>query len=126
MKKVRAWSLRVRRACFCSLRKANILNFPVTGRFSIQGRRLNWNCRRKERNRFLPAFAAAALSLVFAFAWHFIRHCRPEAYLALDINPSIYFSLNGEGQVIKADPLNEEAHEILKGLQLQGKTSGKR
>ncbi|HHT45850.1 MAG TPA: hypothetical protein GX004_00970 [Firmicutes bacterium] len=75
----------------------------------------------KKRNRFLPAFAAAALSLVFAFCLAFYSALyRPEAYLALDINPSIYFSLNGEGQVIKADPLNEEAHEILKGLQLQG------
>ncbi len=77
---------------------------------------------KKKGNRFSPALAAAAVILVFACCLAFYSAlCRPKAYLALDINPSLYFSLNGEGEVIKAEPLNEDAQEILKGLQLQGK-----
>lgn len=76
----------------------------------------------RKRNLFLPAFAAAAVILVFACCLALYSALyRPEAYLALDINPSLYFSLNEEGRVIKAEPLNEDAEEILKGLRLQGK-----
>jgi hypothetical protein len=77
---------------------------------------------KKKRNRFFLPFAAAAVILVFACCLVFYSVLyRPAAYLALDINPSLYFSLNGEGQVLKAEPLNEDAQEILKDLRLQGK-----
>lgn len=77
----------------------------------------------KKGNRFSLAFAAAAIILVFACCLAFYSASyRPKAYLALDINPSLYFSLNGEGRIIKAEPLNEDAQEILKGLRLQGKS----
>lgn len=77
---------------------------------------------KKKGNRFFLPFAAAAVILVFACCLVFYSVLyRPAAYLALDINPSLYFSLNGEGQVLKAEPLNEDAQEILKDLRLQGK-----
>lgn len=75
-----------------------------------------------KKNRFLPAFAAAAVIMVLTFSLAlYSAFTRPAAYLALDINPSLYFSLNEEGLVIKAEPLNQDAEELLKGLQLQGK-----
>ncbi len=44
---------------------------------------------------------------------------RAEAYLALDINPSILLSLDDNATVIKAEALNDEGEEILKNIELK-------
>lgn len=42
-----------------------------------------------------------------------------EAYLALDINPSILLSLNKKAAVLKAEAINTEGQELLQNLQLK-------
>ncbi len=43
------------------------------------------------------------------------------AYIALDINPSVQFRIDGEGAVISAEALNQDGRSLLEGLQLAGK-----
>ncbi len=43
------------------------------------------------------------------------------AFIALDINPSVQFRIDGDGAVISADALNEDGRSLLAGLRLAGK-----
>jgi hypothetical protein len=63
---------------------------------------------------------AASLFCIIALTFIFnVFTTRTEAYLALDINPSILLSLGHNAEVIKAEALNREGEEILRDLKLK-------
>lgn len=68
--------------------------------------------------------AAAVLVLIFSFYIWFATRAEPEifAYVDLDINPSIEFSIDEKNVVIGLTPLNYDAQKIVRTL---GKTRGK-
>jgi len=73
--------------------------------------------------RYLALAASLFLIIALAFTMQ-MAIFRPEAYLALDINPSLLLSLDKKAVVIKAEALNPEGEEILENLHLKGEQAG--
>ncbi len=65
-------------------------------------------------------FAAAAI-FAFIVIFGLNIYSRETAYISLDINPSIAFSINDYGLVINASAYNSEAAAIIDGLQIKNK-----
>jgi hypothetical protein len=66
---------------------------------------------------------AATLFIIITLSFQILSIPRQEAYLALDINPSLLVSLDEEAIVVKAQPLNQEAERLLQNLHLPGKSA---
>lgn len=75
---------------------------------------------RKKLFPLLPAAGMVAALLIF-LVLSLIQPAgaTPEAYLALDINPSILFSLDENARVTEAEGFNEEGERILARLELE-------
>ena len=66
----------------------------------------------------LAGCAAALIIAVTGMAFASIRDTL--AVVSLDVNPGIEISIDRNERVLKADPVNEEAAEILSGMDLKG------
>lgn len=60
---------------------------------------------------FLGAFGPAPVTAGFG-------QCA--AFIALDINPSVQFKIDGDGLVLQAEALNEDGRKLLSGMDLKG------
>ncbi len=65
------------------------------------------------------ASAAAAVVLCTVSVW---AYASPYAYVSLDVNPSIEYSVNRFNRVLSARAVNEDGSEILNGLALNNKS----
>lgn len=65
------------------------------------------------------ASAAAAVVLCTASVW---AYAAPYAYVSLDVNPSIEYSVNRFNRVLSARAVNEDGSEILNDLDLNNKS----
>ena len=75
---------------------------------------------RKKLFPLLPAAGMVAALLIFlVFSLVQPAGATPEAYLALDINPSILFPLDKNARVTEAEGFNEEGERILARLELE-------
>ena len=74
------------------------------------------------RTRKRAYFSIWATSILLVLTLTFLGQpltAHTEAYLALDINPSILLSLNKKAAVLKAEAINTEGKELLQNLQLK-------
>jgi hypothetical protein len=70
--------------------------------------------------------AAAAFFLIIAISvLIFLGTPRQEAYLALDINPSLLITLDENAFVVKVEALNADGEQLLQNLHLQGERAEK-
>ncbi len=82
--------------------------------------------RSKHKNKILSAMSVAAVLVAIFFSFSVLKNFRNEvfAYVTLDINPSLEFSINDKNCVVGLKPLNLEAEKITKGLSVKGKDIG--
>lgn len=79
--------------------------------------------RRKSVRRAAPWLAAACLLLVIAGGAMGVRYQKASAVasvVSLDVNPSVLLAVNQKEEVLSAQPINEDAKEILDGMDLAG------
>lgn len=79
--------------------------------------------RLQRRMRRLAAVAAACVCLVMIGGGSYYYHMenrRVESIIGIDVNPSVELSINRNGRVLKFRALNEDAEDILDGMDLQG------
>ena len=79
--------------------------------------------RRKSVRRAAPWLAAACLLLVIAGGAMGVRYQKASAVasvVSLDVNPSVLLAVNQKKEVLSAQPINEDAKEILDGMDLAG------
>jgi hypothetical protein len=76
-------------------------------------------CVRRNPISYIVIAAAAFLLMVGVGAW---AYSSPVYYVSLDINPSIAMEANLFERVIGIEFLNEDARDLLEGLDLQNKT----
>ncbi len=79
--------------------------------------------RLQRRMRRLAAAAAACVCLVMIGGGSFYYHMenrRVESIIGIDVNPSVELSINRNGRVLKVRALNEDAVEIIDGMDLVG------
>lgn len=79
--------------------------------------------KNKDMNRFIWAISTAAVLIAIFFSYGLYQNSREQvfAYVTLDINPSMEFSINNKNCVIRLKPLNHEAEEITRSLEVKGK-----
>lgn len=80
-------------------------------------------CKPKVRMKYIPQLVAACLVLFTFVGGTGIFHASTTeaAYISLDVNPSIGLSLNQFKRVISVDTYNDDAVEVVEGLDLKGK-----
>lgn len=80
--------------------------------------------KKKPRRRAAPWLAAACLALVLVgggFGFSQYRQAGMVAsVISLDVNPSVELNVNSRERVIAAVPINDDANEILDGMELKG------
>lgn len=103
-------------------RDGEFLQLPAKGYSLSSDMEVEIKVPYKRRFPFVLSAACAAAVLFITFALYLIQPALavPEAYLALDINPSIVFSLNKNAVVIAAKPGNEDGERILESLEIEG------
>lgn len=71
----------------------------------------------------VSAVSAAAILMVMFFSFSILQYINPKifAYVTLDINPSMEFSIDNENSVIKLKALNSDAEKITKVVSVRGK-----
>jgi hypothetical protein len=80
---------------------------------------------RPTRNWLRVAVATAAAALIFVgvptgyWQWSLLQ---PQVVMALEINPSLEFTVNGKGQVTAARGLNADGEAVLRELNWQGQS----
>jgi len=67
---------------------------------------------------FALAPSAILIVLSYTFFYQFLVPNMVYAYIDVDINPSLEFSINQKAQVLDIKPLNDDAQVLLKGLKL--------
>jgi len=67
-----------------------------------------------------PAFALAALVMIFAVITFYQNNFRSFATIYLDVNPSIEVSISKNEKVLSVTALNEDAERILDGMDFKG------
>lgn len=77
----------------------------------------------KNTKRLISAISAAAVFIVIFFSYGLFKYYNQQifAYVTLDINPSMEFSIDNENCVISLKPLNTDAENITKALNVKGK-----
>lgn len=76
-----------------------------------------------KRRWIAPLSAAAALAIVAGSIFgisRFQQASAADSVVTLDINPSIVLSVNGKETVTTATPLNDDAKDIMGGMELEG------
>lgn len=72
-------------------------------------------------NRWTAAVAAMFLIAMIGLPWFNIGTSQAvAAYVTLDINPSIEFSITEDEKVITAEPLNEDGRKLLMSIDVEG------
>lgn len=69
---------------------------------------------------WLAAAAVVLVMLSAALGWNMWQEPTAVAYVSVDINPSLELALDEQGQVIAASAHNEDASDLLAGLDLNG------
>jgi len=101
------------------------LKVPSRGRVVTTGSEIEMEYAQPVK---ISRLLAVAASLVLIIALSFMVHLsmsREEAYLALDINPSLMLTLDKKAAVVKAEAFNPEGEQILLGLHLKGESAEK-
>lgn len=77
----------------------------------------------KNTKRLISAISAAAVFIVMFFSYGLFKYSSQQvfAYVTLDINTSMEFSIDNENCVISLKPLNNDAENITKALNVKGK-----
>lgn len=77
----------------------------------------------KHKNRITYAMSVAAVLIAVLLSYSVFKNFRNEvfAYVTLDMNPSMEFSINDKNRVVDLKPLNVEAEKLTKGLSVKGK-----
>lgn len=104
-------------------RDGEFLRFPAGARPCSPGMEMEVAVPfNKRRTSFMLSAAGIAAAIFIAIALFLIQSANigPEAYLAVDINPGVIFSLNKDAVVIKAHPTSEEGKKILEMLEMEG------
>lgn len=79
--------------------------------------------RRRPMRRAAPWLAAACLLLVIAGGAMGVRYQKASAVaslVSLDVNPSVLLEVNEAEKVLSAQPINDDAGDILDGMDLRG------
>lgn len=79
--------------------------------------------KNQKRRWIAPLSAAAALAIVAGSIFgisRFQQASAADSVVTLDINPSIALSVNGKETVTTATPLNDDAKDIMGGMELEG------
>lgn len=63
------------------------------------------------------------ITIILGAGFNYYLYLMPVNYVGIDINPSIELSLNRQGEVIEAIPLNEEADILLSDVAIKNMTS---
>ena len=77
----------------------------------------------KRRKRSLPWIAAACLALAIGGGVAGVRYQQANAVasvVSLDVNPCVRLEVNREEKVLSATPVNDDANQILDGMDLTG------
>ena len=77
----------------------------------------------KRRKRILPWLAAACLALAIGGGVAGVRYQQANAVasvVSLDVNPCVRLEVNREEKVLSATPVNDDANQILDGMDLTG------
>lgn len=72
-------------------------------------------------NKYLMASIAASVIFIFSAILFFYTFSIAQAYVALDINPSLLISLNKQAEVIKIEGVNKDGISFLNNLDLKKK-----
>ncbi|MDO9535518.1 MAG: hypothetical protein Q7J85_09370 [Bacillota bacterium] len=97
------------------------LKIPTRGRVFTPGSQVEIELTPSVKKvRVFALVASIMLLIALTFTMQVVT-AQPEAYLALDINPSIFLSLNKKTEVIRAEALNSEAEDIISSLDLKGR-----
>lgn len=77
----------------------------------------------KNIKRLISAISAAAVFIVIFFSYGLFKYYNQQvfAYVTLDVNTSMEFSIDNENCVISLKPLNSDAENITKALNVKGK-----
>lgn len=77
--------------------------------------------QRRMRGMVLAAAACLCLVLTGGGAYHYqYRNRQVDSVIGIDVNPSVELSINRKNRVLSAEPLNEDAREIMDGMDLEG------
>ncbi|HPD00750.1 MAG TPA: cellulose binding domain-containing protein [Acetivibrio sp.] len=78
--------------------------------------------RRIDINYIYPVIASIAAVFVLLFSYFKLFYSdAPFAYVDIDINPSIEFEVDNKGIILREQPLNQEAIEIMNGVTYEDK-----
>ena len=74
-------------------------------------------------NRILQAVSVAAVLIAVLFSYSIFKASREQvfAYVTLDMDPSMEFSINSANDVLGVRSINHDAEEITKSLEVKGK-----
>lgn len=77
----------------------------------------------QRRMRGIVIAAAACLCLVFtgggAYHYQYLNR-QVDSVIGIDVNPSVELSINRKNRVLSAEPLNDDAREIMSDMNLEG------
>ena len=77
--------------------------------------------QRRMRGMVLAAAACLCLVLTGGGAYHYqYQNRQVDSVIGIDVNPSVELSINRKNRVLSAEPLNEDAREIMDGMDLEG------
>ena len=80
-----------------------------------------WIPRMKRRSNMMKAFAGCAAALMVVVAGMGLAASKEAlAVVSLDVNPSIEISIDKNERVLDANPINDEASEIIGEMNLKG------
>ena len=77
----------------------------------------------RKLNYYIGILASMAAVFIMVFSYFtFSQQKGIYAYVDVDINPSLRFLINGNGKVEAVKPINDDARNIIKDLDFEGKT----
>lgn len=77
----------------------------------------------RKLNYYIGILASMAAVFIMVFSYFtFSQQKGIYAYVDVDINPSLRFLINGNGKVEAVKPINDDARNIMKDLDFEGKT----
>lgn len=79
----------------------------------------NTSIHKKSTPLFRICLAFCCAMLIFFSSWGYFTYTKEVAYISLDINPSIEFSLNTFDRVIQAQAYNDDGQNIISSLPLK-------